>query len=146
MAGRPDAKGAPPSASRASVQGALLRTEIPALQKHDGSEVIAVYRHREAVVADLHDRVIQRIFRAGLVLQGGDVSDGALAAAVAELDAALCDIRSTKYGLQVQRPVGDVGMQAEPGTDTCPGGGDSGADPSMPFVVDSSGVVAVAGR
>ena len=103
-------------------------------------------RQQEAVVADLHDRVIQRIFRAGLVLQGGDVSDGALAAAVAELDAALCDIRSTKYGLQVQRPVGDVGMQAEPGTDTCPGGGDSGADPSMPFVVDSSGVVAVAGR
>lgn len=69
-------------------------------------EELAVVSERARIARDLHDVVIQRLFAAGLKLQGIVRSPGAVASAkviessVNDLDATIRDIRATIFGLQ----------------------------------------------
>ena len=69
-------------------------------------ERLAVYEERDRIARDLHDLVIQRIFAAGMMLEGvrrtGDLPPPAAARlerAVDELDATVKEIRATIFGL-----------------------------------------------
>ena len=69
-------------------------------------EEVAVVEDRERIARDLHDKVIQRLFAAGMTLQtmvpvtgGDDVSDR-INDVVDELDETIREIRSTIFALQ----------------------------------------------
>lgn len=69
-------------------------------------ERLAVYEERDRIARDLHDLVIQRIFAAGMMLEGvrrtGELPPPAAARlerAVDELDATVKEIRATIFGL-----------------------------------------------
>ena len=76
-----------------------------------------VYADRERIARDLHDRVIQRIFAAGMGLQGvqGLVASpelaGRLASLSAELDEAVRDIRTSVFTLR--RGPGDFSFRGQ---------------------------------
>ncbi len=76
-----------------------------------------VYADRERIARDLHDRVIQRIFAAGMGLQGvqGLVASpelaGRLASLSAELDEAVRDIRTSIFTLR--RGPGDFSFRGQ---------------------------------
>lgn len=68
---------------------------------------LAVYRDRDRIARDLHDLVIQRLFAAGMTLQGAarrSPDDGEVRqridTAVDELDATIQEVRTTIYALQ----------------------------------------------
>lgn len=91
---------------------AAIALELAELQEQ--RRTLAVFQDRERIARDLHDLVIQRVFGAGLTAQSlrqrlppelrstGD-------AVVAELDAAIRDLRSAIFALQ--RPGGTVGLR-----------------------------------
>ena len=74
---------------------------------HESTKEAAVHDDRERLAGDLHDRVIQRIFAAGLTLQGiagatreqGEAER--LAGVIASLDDTIKEIRSTIFELSL---------------------------------------------
>ena len=74
---------------------------------HQSVKVTAVQSDRERVAGDLHDRVIGRLFGAGLRLQGiaGDAGAGAVSdrlnAVVSDLDDTIKEIRSTIFEMSL---------------------------------------------
>ena len=95
----------PPSRTRPGL--ALALTEARAAEDR-----LAVYADRERIARDLHDLTIQRIFAAGLSLQtlsrrlstpGPDLpaAAGRLDGVIDELDAAIAEIRTTIFDLQL---------------------------------------------
>lgn len=80
-------------------------------------ERLAVYEERDRIARDLHDLVIQRIFAAGMMLEGvrrtADLPPPAqarLERAVDELDATVKEIRTTIFGLHAA-PDAVVGLR-----------------------------------
>jgi len=79
---------------------------------------LAVTEDRERIARDLHDTVIQRLFAAGMTLQGtlGRLDDGParerIERAVAELDETIREIRSAIFGLQAPAD-GGPGLRGE---------------------------------
>jgi signal transduction histidine kinase len=71
-------------------------------------ERLAVFEDRDRIARDLHDVVLQRLFSAGLGLQGlrryldDDAGHARVDGLVADLDATMKDIRSTIYSLREQ--------------------------------------------
>jgi two-component system, NarL family, sensor histidine kinase DevS len=71
---------------------------------------LAVLDDRQRIARDLHDRVIQRLFAAGMAVQStlGATADqmlrDRLSRAVAEIDAAILDLRSSVFELASSRP------------------------------------------
>ena len=80
-------------------------TAIQNVQLHSLREAAVVHEDRERLARDLHDRVIQRIFGAGLMLQG--MSSGVapealperLTAVIEQLDEGIKELRSTIFDL-----------------------------------------------
>lgn len=77
-----------------------------------------VLEDRDRIARDMHDHVIQRLYAAGLSLQAGArVTDGWLATkllgAVADLDAAVKDIRHAIFELNHPIPEGGLGPELE---------------------------------
>lgn len=71
---------------------------------------LALLAERERIAADLHDHTIQRLFGIGLRLQAAapraGAAAGTIAEAVAELDEAIREIRTTIFALHRQAPRG----------------------------------------
>ncbi len=69
---------------------------------------LAVRTDRDRIAREMHDRVIQRVFAAGLAVQalGGIISDPVLAQRLADqvgaLDAVIVEIRNAIFGLSIQ--------------------------------------------
>jgi two-component system, NarL family, sensor histidine kinase DevS len=85
----------------------LAEKEIAHARQHE--QQLLVMDDRERIARDLHDRVIQRLFAAGMALQGTIAMAGPAAAAridgvVGDLDAAIREIRETIFTLQHERP------------------------------------------
>jgi two-component system, NarL family, sensor histidine kinase DevS len=79
-------------------------------------EQLLVMGDRERIARDLHDRVIQRIFAAGLTLQGTvamtrPAAAERIQAVVDELDAAIAEIRQAILALEHERPA--AGLRTE---------------------------------
>lgn len=77
-----------------------------------------VLEDRDRIARDMHDHVIQRLYASGLSLQAaGRVTDGWLATkldgAVADLDAAIKDIRHAIFELNNPIPEGGLGPELE---------------------------------
>jgi len=72
---------------------------------HQRVQEVAVYDERDRMARDLHDTVIQRLFGAGLRLQGiaGAVREADIAqrvgAVVTEIDESIAQLRSIIYAL-----------------------------------------------
>lgn len=93
----------------------LAEKEIARARQHE--QELLVMGDRERIARDLHDRVIQRIFAAGLTLQGTAAMAAPAAvqrieAVVDELDAAIKEIRQTIFALEHERPAA-AGLRAE---------------------------------
>jgi histidine kinase len=93
----------------------LAEREADRARMHE--QQLLVMGDRERIARDLHDRVIQRIFAAGLTLQGTvamarPAAAGRIEAVVGELDAAIKEIRDSIFTLQHARPAG-AGLRAE---------------------------------
>jgi signal transduction histidine kinase len=82
-------------------------TVIQNVRLHSLQQAAAVHEDRERLARDLHDRVIQRIFGAGLMLQGmtGGVAPDELperlSAVIGELDEGIRELRSTIFALEM---------------------------------------------
>ena len=82
-------------------------TVIQNVRLHALQQAAAVHEDHERLARDLHDRVIQRIFGAGLMLQGmtgGVVPDELperLSAVIGELDEGIRELRSTIFALEM---------------------------------------------
>jgi signal transduction histidine kinase len=80
-----------------------------AAQLHHRHEQIAVLEDRQRIAADLHDIVIQRLFAAGMFLQGGVAllqepeTRRRVETAVEAMDAAIKDLRASIFELGGQR-------------------------------------------
>ena len=80
-------------------------TVIQNVQLRSLREAAVVHEDRERLARDLHDRVIQRIFGAGLMLEGmiGGVEPDALperlSAVIEQLDEGITELRSTIFAL-----------------------------------------------
>lgn len=84
----------------------LAEEEIARARQHE--QQLLVMGDRERIARDLHDRVIQRLFAAGMALQGTIAMAGPAAAAridsvVGDLDAAIRETRDTIFTLQHER-------------------------------------------
>lgn len=84
-------------------------------QLREAAQELSLLEDRERIARDLHDTVIQRLFAAGMTLQGlsallGDDHDakGRIEAVIDELDGTIRELRTAIYGLQtpVPRPAG----------------------------------------
>jgi signal transduction histidine kinase len=77
-----------------------------------------MFDERERIAADLHDHVIQRLFGAGLTLQGVVGALGSnrnadrVAATIKDLDATISQIRTTIFQLQLDGEVTKRGLRA----------------------------------
>ena len=84
-------------------------------QLREAAQELSLLEDRERIARDLHDTVIQRLFAAGMTLQGlsallGDEHDATrrVERVVDELDGTIRELRTAIYGLQtrVERPAG----------------------------------------
>ncbi|QLY30265.1 GAF domain-containing protein [Nocardia huaxiensis] len=86
-------------------------------EKHRDNVTIAVMEDRERIARDLHDTVIQRIYAAGLTVQGALRADPApevaerLERVVTALDETIQDIRATIFA--IQSPAESKGLQSD---------------------------------
>jgi PAS domain S-box-containing protein len=92
------------------------RAENEAARARRHEQQLLIPGDRERIARDLHDRVIQRIFAAGLTLEGTvamarPVVADRIQAVVGELDAAIAEIRQTIFALEHERPA--AGLRAE---------------------------------
>ena len=92
------------------------RAENEAARARRHEQQLLILGDRERIARDLHDRVIQRIFAAGLTLEGTvamarPVVADRIQAVVGELDAAIAEIRQTIFALEHERPA--AGLRAE---------------------------------
>jgi len=84
---------------------------------HGRTRDLTLLEDRDRIAADLHDRVIQRLFATGLSLEAllraapPDISRR-IRAAVDDLDTTIREIRSTIFGLQSRRLPGAGGLRA----------------------------------
>jgi len=84
---------------------------------HQRSQEVAVYDERDRMARDLHDTVIQRLFGAGLRLQGiaGAVREADIArrmgAVVTEIDESITQLRSIIYALGLTGGEQDIRAQ-----------------------------------
>jgi two-component system, NarL family, sensor histidine kinase DevS len=98
-------------------EGAANRRDVIAFERDQAAdERELLIQERERIAMDLHDHVIQRLFGAGMRLQGRlartDPESGErIREVVDELDAAIVDLRSTIYSLRHHD--GSVGLRAE---------------------------------
>lgn len=75
---------------------------------------VAVYEDRDRIAGELHDRVIQRIFAAGMQLQGtldrvpDDVAAQRLFEVIGELDETIAELRGAIFGLSLPSRAGDI--------------------------------------
>lgn len=75
---------------------------------------LAVFEDRQRIARDLHDRVVQRLFAAGMAVQstlgrtGDPVLKGRLERAVEEIDTAILDLRSSVFELAPPGPAESV--------------------------------------
>ncbi len=105
-AGRPGGD-PPPYVAIARDLTDTLRAEATA---REAATQAAISADHERIARDLHDRVIQRIFAAGLILDGalGHLRGRAVAERVRdaadELDGAIRELRDAIFGLEVDRP------------------------------------------
>lgn len=93
---------------------AALAVEI--FERQRAQRALDLSYERERIAADLHDRVIQRLFATGLTLQAGAarIADGELqsrtAAAVGQIDEAISDLRRSIFDLR-HAGVADHGLR-----------------------------------
>jgi len=86
--------------------GRTIERNLTDAELFDARRSLAITEDRERIARDLHDTVIQRLFAAGMNLQGsvGRIDDvetrGRLEATVDELDETIREIRSAIFGLQ----------------------------------------------
>jgi two-component system, NarL family, sensor histidine kinase DevS len=82
---------------------------------HEAAQELSLLEDRERIARDLHDTVIQRLFAAGMTLQGlsgllGDDDDAKrrIDTVIDELDGTIRELRTAIYGLEtrVARPAG----------------------------------------
>jgi len=90
--------------------------ENEAARARQREQQLLILGDRERIARDLHDRVIQRIFAAGLTLEGTvamarPVVADRIQAVVGELDAAIAEIQQTIFALEHERPA--AGLRAE---------------------------------
>jgi signal transduction histidine kinase len=95
---------------------AVAAVAIENARLHERLQELAVLHDRERIARDLHDKVIQRVFAAGMALQAAArLMDSGVAARVVavvdELDAVIAEVRSTIFALET-RPVDRPSMSA----------------------------------
>ncbi|MEX0664664.1 MAG: GAF domain-containing protein [Acidimicrobiia bacterium] len=89
-----------------SVAG-VAAVAIENVRLHERFQDLAVLQDRERIARDLHDKVIQRVFAAGMALQATarlaapEVADR-IVGAVDELDAIIAEVRSTIFALEAR--------------------------------------------
>lgn len=86
---------------------AVAAVAIENARLHERLADLAVLRDRERIARDLHDKVIQRLFAAGLSLQATvKLADDAIAPrlveTIAELDETITEIRSSVFALEAR--------------------------------------------
>jgi len=88
-------------------------------QLREAAQELSLLEDRERIARDLHDTVIQRLFAAGMTLQGlsallGDEHDVTrrIDEVVDELDGTIRELRTAIYGLQIRVPR-PAGLRAE---------------------------------
>ena len=92
-------------------------TVIQNVQLHSLKEAAVVYEERDRLARDLHDRVIQRIFGAGLMLQGmtrgvaPDELPERISAVIEQLDEGIRELRSTIFALGMGANEGGIRIQ-----------------------------------
>ena len=83
------------------------------------AEQLRVFEDRDRIARDLHDQVIQRLYAAGMSLQGtaSMTTDPAVSTriqhVVDEMDHAIADIRTTVFSLQSRRPDTLAGLRGQ---------------------------------
>jgi signal transduction histidine kinase len=86
---------------------AVAAVAIENARLHERFQDLAVLADRERIARDLHDKVIQRVFAAGMALQATarlaepDVA-ARIVGAVDELDAIIAEVRSTIFALEAR--------------------------------------------
>jgi signal transduction histidine kinase len=86
---------------------AIAAVAVENSRLHERLQDLAVLRDRERIARDLHDKVIQRLFAAGMALQAAnrlpaDEVTTRVEATVDELDAIVNEIRSTIFDLELR--------------------------------------------
>ena len=87
--------------------GAIAAVAVENSRLHDRLQDLAVLRDRERIARDLHDKIIQRLFAAGMALQAATRLPAEELAArtestVDELDAIVNEIRATIFDLELR--------------------------------------------
>lgn len=99
----------------AAVTGMIIEN----VRLRDQVQALAILEDRERIAHDLHDTVIQKLFAAGMALQGAARLAEPLVAeriqgTIDDLDLTIRDIRSTIFALQVETGAGsDQGLRAK---------------------------------
>ncbi|RAN76683.1 hypothetical protein B5P43_21905 [Bacillus sp. SRB_336] len=111
------AAASPPYAAEDTDSGTIFSSRVVVaverLREQGDKQVLLLSEDRDRIACDLHDRVIQRIFAAGLSLQSLRlvISDEAslerVTAITEELDASIRELRETIYSLRSPRDIRD---------------------------------------
>ncbi len=99
----------------AAVTGMIIEN----VRLRDQVQALAILEDRERIAHDLHDTVIQKLFAAGMALQGAarlaePMVAERIQSTIDDLDLTIRDIRSTIFALQVETGAGpDQGLRAK---------------------------------